>query len=38
MNEPFGVFAGIGVLVFLSCCGYALVRWTKHHYPKNMAE
>jgi hypothetical protein len=27
MNEPFGLFAGIGVLVFLSCAGTALLRW-----------
>jgi hypothetical protein len=35
--DPFAFFAGIGVLVFLSCAGYCLVRYIKHKFPSNMA-
>jgi hypothetical protein len=34
--DPFLFFSGIGVLIFLSCCGYALVRYMKHSFPANM--
>lgn len=25
--NTFGLFTGVGILVFLSCAGYAVVRW-----------
>lgn len=35
--DPFAFFAGIGVLVFLSCCGYAIVRYIMHKFPASVA-
>jgi hypothetical protein len=37
-TEAFGSFAGLGVLIFLSCCGYAIVRYVKHRFPGNQMQ
>ncbi len=34
-TEPFWGFAGIGVLVFLSCAGVSLLRWVNWKYGRN---
>ena len=33
--DAFGFFAGIGVLVFLSCCGRAIVQYAKYRFGSN---